>query len=59
MTIDHHLRDKLKQLKLSGVLQTLDVRLTQTQNGEIGTVEFLDLILQDEIERVLRRLKWN
>ena len=51
MTIDHHLRDKLKQLKLSGVLQTLDVRLTQTQNGEIGTVEFLDLILQDEIER--------
>ena len=59
MTIDHHLREKLKQLKLSGVLQTLDVRLTQTQNGEIGTVEFLDLILQDEIERVLRRLKWN
>ena len=51
MTIDHHLREKLKQLKLSGVLQTLDVRLTQTQNGEIGTVEFLDLILQDEIER--------
>lgn len=51
MTIDHHLREKLKQLKLSSVLQTLDVRLTQTQNGEIGTVEFLDLILQDEIER--------
>ena len=51
MTIDHHLREKLKALKLSGILNTLDVRVTQTQNGEIGTLEFLHLILQDEIER--------
>lgn len=51
MSIDHHLREKLKTLKLSGILHTLDVRMTQTQNGEIGTLEFLHLILQDEIER--------
>lgn len=51
MTIDHHLREKLKALKLSGILHTLDVRVAQTQNGEIGTLEFLHLILQDEIER--------
>jgi len=51
VTIDHHLREKLKALKLSGILHTLDVRVAQTQNGEIGTLEFLHLILQDEIER--------
>jgi len=51
MNIDHHLREKLKALKLSGILHTLDVRVPQTQNGEIGTLEFLHLILQDELER--------
>mgnify|MGYP001266223590 CR=1 FL=1 len=51
MNIDHHLREKLKALKLSGILHTLDVRVAQTQNGEIGTLEFLHLILQDELER--------
>jgi DNA replication protein DnaC len=51
MSIDHHLRDKLRALKLSGIFQTLDARLTLVQNGEIGAIEFLDLLFQDEIER--------
>ncbi len=51
MSIGPHLRDKLKTLKLSGILLTLDARLTLIQNGEIGAMEFLDLLLQDEIKR--------
>jgi len=51
MKIDHHLRDQLKTLKLSGILQTLETRLSQAQKGELGYLEFLNLLFQDEIER--------
>jgi len=51
MKIDHHLRDQLKTLKLSGILQTLETRLSQAQKGELGFLEFLNLLFQDEIER--------
>ncbi|MBF0510487.1 MAG: ATP-binding protein [Deltaproteobacteria bacterium] len=51
MNIDHHLQDKLRTLRLSGILETLEARLTQAQAGELGFVEFLQLIFQDEIER--------
>ena len=42
---------QLKALKLGRMLDTLDVRLDQARKGQLGYLEFLQLILQDEIER--------
>ena len=41
----------LKKLRLSGVLQSLDIRLGQAVDGELSHVEFLLRILTDEVER--------
>jgi len=52
MTIlDTALRDSLRALKLSGMLHTLDARLTQAQAGELGHLEFLQVLCHDEITR--------
>lgn len=45
------LRDSLKSLKLSGMLETLDARLSQAHGGELGHLEFLQILCQDEITR--------
>ncbi|MFF3518004.1 ATP-binding protein [Streptomyces sp. NPDC002573] len=45
------LRDSLKTLRLSGMLETLDARLTQAQSGELGHLDFLQVLCQDEISR--------
>lgn len=39
----------LRQLRLSGLLQTLDVRLQEAAASRLGHGEFLELILQDEL----------
>jgi len=39
----------LRQLRLSGLLQTLDVRLQEAAGHGLNHVEFLELILQDEL----------
>src|SRR5262245_22726214 len=39
----------LKQLRLSGLLETLDVRLQQAAGNGLNHTEFLELILQDEL----------
>ena len=44
------LRRQLKQLKLSGVLDTLDHRILECQKNGIDYLTFLSLLLQDEIE---------
>lgn len=41
----------LKKLRLSGVLQTLDIRLRQAVEGELSHVEFLYRLFTDEVER--------
>ena len=41
----------LKKLRLSGVLQTLDLRNDEAVSGDLGHVEFLYRLLQDEVER--------
>lgn len=41
----------LKKLRLSGVLHSLDIRLRQAVDGELGHVEFLLRLLTDEVER--------
>lgn len=47
----HQLQHKLKALKLGGMLETLDVRLQQAQSGPLGYLDFLALLLEDEINR--------
>ena len=39
----------LKQLRLSGLLQTLDLRLQEAAGNNLSHVEFLELIVQDEL----------
>jgi DNA replication protein DnaC len=39
----------LKQLRLSGLLETLDVRLQEAAGHQLNHAEFLELILQDEL----------
>ena len=51
MTLDHHLQNQLKTLRHGGVLETLDLRVQQTQKDSLGYLEFFQLLLQDEVER--------
>lgn len=46
--MDTALRESLKALRLSGMLETLDVRMTQTRGGELGHLDFLQILRQDE-----------
>lgn len=42
---------QLKALRMSGILDTLDVRIKQAIDQKLSHVEFLGLVLQDEYER--------
>jgi DNA replication protein DnaC len=60
--MDTALRQSLKDLRLSGMLETLDARLAQAHGGELGHLDFLQVLCQDEITRreaqsLQRRLK--
>lgn len=46
-----HLQNKLRSLRLGGMLETLNLRLHQAQQGHLGYLEFLELLLEDEIGR--------
>jgi DNA replication protein DnaC len=43
------LQQSLKQLRLSGLAQSLDVRLAEASGNHLDHAEFLELILQDEL----------
>jgi len=49
----------LKQLRLSGLLETLDVRLQEAAGHSLNHAEFLELVLQDELavrsDRLVKR----
>jgi hypothetical protein len=51
MTERHQLEQTLRKLKLSGMLDTLPARLEQAQAGELGHLEFLQALCEDEIAR--------
>lgn len=51
MSAAHELLPTLKQLKLSGMLETLEARLTQARAGQLGHLEFLEVLCQDELAR--------
>lgn len=50
------LRKRLRQLRLSGLAQALDVRLQEAVGHELSHLEFLELILQDEVNIREQRL---
>ena len=47
----HPLLPKLRQLRLSGMVHTLDVRAAQSIERQLSPIEFLALLLDDELER--------
>jgi DNA replication protein DnaC len=51
MELNQQLTPYLKQLRLSGVLDTLDVRHRQAVEGKWSYGEFLARLLEDEVER--------
>ena len=56
------LKEQLLKLRLSGMSETLDVRLQEAQGAQLTHAEFLELILQDELlvrdqRRFQRRVK--
>jgi DNA replication protein DnaC len=49
--LTHPLLPKLRRLKLSGMVLTLDVRAQQATEKSLAPTEFLALLLDDELER--------
>ena len=47
--MNERLQTLLKQLRLSGLAQSLDVRLQEAAGHQLNHAEFLELILQDEL----------
>lgn len=57
--MNDRLRHALRQLRLSGLIHSLDVRLHEAQSHNLNHAEFLELVLQDELlvrsDRLLQR----
>ena len=49
--LSHPLLPKLRQLKLSGMLDTLETRAAQAARDQLSPTEFLAILLDDELER--------
>jgi len=47
----HHLQSTLKALRLGGMMDTLEIRLDQVEKEKLGYLQFLELMLEDEINR--------
>jgi len=53
----HQLENKMRSLKLNGMLDTLNLRLSQAQKDSLGFIQFLELLLEDEVQhRANKRL---
>jgi DNA replication protein DnaC len=57
--MNERLQSQLKELRLSGLARTLDVRLQEARGNGLSHAEFLELVLQDELlirrERLIGR----
>lgn len=51
MNMTTQVQEKLRHLKLSGFLDSLDIRAKQAEENKLAYNEFLSLLLQDEMER--------
>ena len=47
--MNQQLKSALKRLKLSGLLSSLEIRLQEAQGNQLSHLEFLELIISDEI----------
>lgn len=56
MSINPHLLARLRHLRLSGMAEALPARLAQAQGGSVPHLEFLELLVQDELHRRSDRL---
>ena len=46
----HQLENKMRALRLNGMLDTLELRLSQAQKESLGFTQFLELLLEDELQ---------
>lgn len=57
--MNENLRNALRKLRLSGLVQSLEIRLQEAAGHNLNHAEFLELILQDELviraERLIER----
>ena len=57
--MNENLQSALKKLRLSGLIQSLEIRLQEAASHSLTHAEFLELILQDELairgERLIQR----
>lgn len=51
MELMHQLHPQLKQLRLSGILETLEARNLQAVDGQWSYIEFLSRLLEDKVAR--------
>ena len=49
MEIRQHLEQNLKRLKMPGMVYNLELRLQEARDNQLGCLEFLSLLIQDEI----------
>lgn len=45
------IQKKLREFKLSGMVNALEIRIKQAEDGNLGYTEFLSLLLEDEVNR--------
>jgi len=49
MELRYHLTNDLKRLRMPGIIDNLDLRIKEATEGAFGYLEFLQLLVQDEI----------
>jgi len=47
----HQLENKMRMIKLSGMVETLDMRLSQAQKEGLAFTQFLEMLLEDEVQQ--------
>jgi len=57
MAEQHQLENKMRMLKLSGMVETLNLRLDQAQKEGLSFTQFMEILLEDEVQhRANKRL---
>ncbi len=51
----HQLETKMRMIKLSGMVETLDMRLSQAQKEGLAFTQFLEILLEDEVQHRANR----
>jgi len=51
----HQLENKMRMIKLSGMVETLDMRLSQAQKEGLAFTQFLEILLEDEVQHRANR----